>query len=156
MRTAKQYLWVDPSDCIPPHGLDLTPGGRDLKKVEDLQEMFIQYGFDPEKSCLVGYPLDGKIQLLSGTHRHEAAKRANKQIPVTLFLRSYVEAYWGTDKWPELIKDIPVLSLEEWPVEEDIPPSLEERYYRTGAELMNDADIGDPPDEDDSYYIWRS
>jgi hypothetical protein len=112
-RYARLYIWVDPDDCDPPHTLDLTPGSRDLLKVDMLTEAFIQHGFNINEPCLVGYPLDGRIQLLSGTHRHEAAKRAEIKLPVHLVLRSIVEACWGNeDAWTKLIRDIPVRELE--------------------------------------------
>src|ERR1035437_51436 len=98
-RYARQYLLLHPDDCIPPHGLDLTPGSRDSIKVEYLEEYFRAYGFDKSKPALVGYPLNGKVQLLSGTHRHEAAKRVNMMLPVAMRLSSYVEAAWGTLEW---------------------------------------------------------
>lgn len=127
MRYAKHYVLLDPSDCDPPHGLDLEPGSRDSIKVEFLTNCFLKDGFDPDQPALVGYPRDGRIQLLSGTHRHEAAKRANIKLPVTLKLRSIVEAAWGTPAWDELIQDIPVKDLEHSPVINAPPPGLDER-----------------------------
>jgi len=47
---------------------------------------------------------------------------------VTLFLRSYIEAYWGTEKWNSVIEDIPVKDLECMMSIKDIPPGLDERY----------------------------
>lgn len=131
-RLARHYILVNAEDCEPPHGLDLEPGSRDSIKVEYLTKCFIENGFDPNQPALVGYPCNGKIQLLSGTHRHEAAKRAGIQLPVTLKLRSVVEAAWGTPAWDELIKDIPVKDLEWFPIKEDVePPGLDERVDLT-------------------------
>lgn len=131
-RFARHYILVDPSDCEPPHGLDLEPGSRDSIKVEYLTSCFIKYGFDYNEPALVGYPCNGRIQLLSGTHRHEAAKRAGILLPVTLKLRSVVEAAWGTEKWNELIEDIPVKDLEHFPINENVPaPGLDERVNLT-------------------------
>lgn len=128
MRYARLYVLVHPSDCDPPHGLDLTPGSRDSLKVEMLEEAFRTQGFDPKKPALVGYPIDGRIQLLSGTHRHEAARRADIFLPVTLKLRSVVEGSWGTDRWNSLIEDVPVKDLEWAPIREnDWVPGLDER-----------------------------
>ena len=126
-RKVKQYVLLHPDDCDPPHGLDLEPGSRDSLKVEYLVECFTKDGFSKKHAALVGYPLNGRIQLASGTHRHEAAKRANIFLPVTLMLRSYVEAKWGTENWAEFIKDIPVEDLELVDVVSDIPPGLDER-----------------------------
>ncbi len=128
-RVARHYVWLDPEDCVPPHGLDLSPGSRDDQKVCRLEAAFrARGGFDPEYPAVVGYPDGaGKVQQLTGTHRHEAARRAGVKLPVTLFLRSYVEAAWGTDRWATLIQDIPVKDLEHLPVTEDTPPGLEDR-----------------------------
>lgn len=107
-------VWVDPHDCDPPHGLDLTTA-RDADKVNMLMEAFAVRGFDKAHAALVGYPRDGRIQLLSGTHRHEAARRVGIKLPVTLWLQSTIEDGWGTlDDWQRIMKDIPVAILETW------------------------------------------
>lgn len=106
----KVLVWVDPSDCDPPHGLDMQ-SKHDHTKVAMLTEVFQATGFDRNCAALVGYPLNGRIQLLSGTHRHLAAVQAGIQLPVTLWLRSYVEAMWGTEHWDGLIEDISVNDL---------------------------------------------
>jgi hypothetical protein len=127
-RFAKQYILAHPSDCVPPHRLDLTPGGRDDTKVRWLEGMFREAGFSRRHSALVGYPLDGKIQLLSGTHRHEAATRTDTMLPIRMVLRSDVEAAWGTERWADLIRDVPVEDLEMAEVIEGREaPGLDER-----------------------------
>lgn len=118
-RYARQYVLMHPEDLIAPHGLDLTPGSRDTQKVERLTEMFARDGFDKTKAALIGYPSgDGRIQLASGTHRLEAAKRAGIRLPVHITLRSVVEAIWGTDQWIDFLKDKSVEQLEWAPVKE--------------------------------------
>ncbi len=104
------FVLADPWDCVPPHTLDLG-WNHDREKVEALVAAFTLAGFDEQEPALVGYPRDGRIQLLTGTHRCEAARRAGIKLPVTLWLRSDVEATWGTDLWPTVIKDIPVRDL---------------------------------------------
>ncbi len=131
-RLARQYVLLDPSDCDPPHSLDLSPGSRDTRKVEWLEDEFRRNGFDPEEPALVGYVLDGRVQLLTGTHRHESARRAGTKLPTTLYLRSTIEAHWGKETWVDVVKDISVLDLEKFPVREDVtPPTLEERVDLT-------------------------
>ena len=129
IRFARQVLWLHPDDCVPPHGLDLTAGSRDSIKVERLTLAFFGAGFDPREPALVGYPDgSGKVQLLSGTHRHEAARRANIMLPVKIVLRSEVEAAWGLDEWRKVIADIPVKQLLWAPVGEPTPaPGIDER-----------------------------
>lgn len=132
-RFARQYFLASADDCIPPHGLILEPNSRDEIKVQKLTEAFAKDGFDPSMPALVGYPLDGMIQLLSGTHRHEAARRAGIRLPIHLFLRSKVEAAWGKEEeWANLIADIPISKLECAEVIEskDIP-GLDERVDLT-------------------------
>lgn len=127
-RYARQYMWVSPDDCDPPHGLDLTVGSRDTLKVEMLTEAFARDGFDSRQPALVGYPLNGRIQLLSGTHRHEAARRAGIRLPVRMVMRSEVEAAFGTALWAHVIRDLPLAELEHAPVKEGgTPPGLDER-----------------------------
>lgn len=126
MAERKEYVlvWVNPDDCIPPHGLDMD-AYRDACKVETLRKEFEKNGFGPNYPALVGYPLDGRIQLLSGTHRHLAAKKAKILIPVTLWLRSDVERMWGTELWSEVIQDIPVSDLIQYGIKDgvSIPPA---------------------------------
>lgn len=105
-----RLIWIKPTDCDPPHGLDLQ-WKHDSDKVADLERQFRQEGFSLQKPALVGYPKDGRIQLLSGTHRHLAAICADIMLPVTMWLRSYVEAAWGTEHWDDIIRDIPVSDL---------------------------------------------
>jgi hypothetical protein len=105
--------WLDPTDCDPPHGLDLREPHH-YEKVNMLIARFDEAGFDRTHGALVGYPLNGRVQLLSGTHRHEAAVRAGIKLPVTLWLRSDVELAWGDlEEWKRLIQDVPVQVLEE-------------------------------------------
>lgn len=129
LRFARHFVLLHPTDCIPPHGLDLTPGSRDSLKVEMLYEAFIKHGFDPKMPALVGYPDgNGMIQLLSGTHRHTAATRANIFLPVKIILRSIVEASWGLEDWAKVIADIPVSELACMPVQSPVPPpGIDER-----------------------------
>jgi len=90
-------LWVSSNDCDPPHGLDMS-SKHDFDKVAELTTAFLSNGFDKSKSVLIGYPREGRIQLLSGTHRHEAAKRSGVLLPVALWLRSDIENAWGRVK----------------------------------------------------------
>jgi hypothetical protein len=128
-RRARLYVLLHPRDCIPPHPLDPTPGGRDELKVERLAEHFRKEGFNPAMPALVGYPLLGMVQLLTGTHRHEAALRASIYLPVSLRLRSDVGRLWGTDGWADLVADVPVLDLEQALVPETMPILILEEAY---------------------------
>lgn len=110
MNKQKVLVWVNPEDCDPPHGLDME-SKHDYVKVDMLSVAFEKNGFDKNCAALVGYPLNGRIQLLSGTHRHLAALKTGIKLPVTLWLRSYVEALWGTEDWDSLIQDISVNDL---------------------------------------------
>ena len=113
-RLVRAFTWLHPGDCIPPHGLDMQ-WKHDSEKVEKLAQAFGLYGFDVTKPALVGYPLDGRVQLLSGTHRHAAAERTGVLLPVTIWLNSDVRKMWGTPLWDEVIRDIPVEELMKHP-----------------------------------------
>ena len=108
-------VWVHHSDCDPPHGLDME-SEHDRVKVAGLLAQFVQSGFDKRFPALIGYPDgNGRIQLLSGTHRHKAAEVLDTMmLPVTLWLRSDVESSWGLEDWLKVMKDVPVQELESW------------------------------------------
>jgi hypothetical protein len=138
-RRANHFIWVSAEDCDPPHGLDMS-WKHDAEKVAALTEAFKTNGFDKNMPALIGYPNEGRIQLLSGTHRHLAAKQAGIKLPVVIVLRSIVEASWGTDKWNDLIEDIPVNKLENSIVENPVPPpGLDER-----VDLSKDIQYDEP------------
>jgi hypothetical protein len=127
-RYVRTYTLLHPLDCEPPHGLVLAPGSRDELKVARLAAAFSLEGFNSWEPALVGYPLGARVQLLTGTHRREAALRSGILLPVSLWLRSYVEAAWGTDKWATIIEDVPVCQLERVLVSAPSrPPALEDR-----------------------------
>lgn len=135
-RTARRYILVSPSDCDPPHGLDMD-SARDADKVARLEAAFRAEGFDPAQPALVGYPLNGRIQLCTGTHRHLAAERAGIQLPVLIQMRSTIEAAWGTDEWLHVIADVPVRDLERVAVPDEPDPfpappvNMDEFSYRS-------------------------
>jgi len=107
-------IWLNPRDCDPPHGLDLTVA-HDAAKVDGLIHAFRATGFDRSQPALVGYVKDGRIQLLSGTHRHFAARCTDIDIPVTLWLGSDIDKSWGVlEEWAKVMKDISVSALESW------------------------------------------
>lgn len=107
-------VWMHPSDLDPPHGLEMD-WEHDVAKVEMLFNAFTTEGFDRSHAALVGYPLAGRVQLLSGTHRHRAASLIGMSLPIVLWLRSDVEAAWGQlEAWMKVIKDHPVSELERW------------------------------------------
>ena len=55
---------------------------------------------------LVGYPLDGRVQLLSGTHRLAAARHLGwLGVPVRILTREAVERAWGTDAWRDVMRE---------------------------------------------------
>jgi hypothetical protein len=107
-------VWVAPEDCDPPHGLDMA-SNHDADKVAGLAAGFAKVGFDRKAPALVGYPLAGRIQLLSGTHRHLAALLTGVRLPVVLWLSSDIKRAWGhLEQWLRVMEDIPVEILESW------------------------------------------
>ena len=84
-------MWLHPNDCDAPHSVSR------LNQVVDLANDMERRGWDGPN--LIGYPLAGRIQLLSGTHRHAAATLRRAAIPVEIVLRSDIERCWGTEQW---------------------------------------------------------
>lgn len=99
-------ICVRPEDCDPPHAASDT-------KTSELVGLFKDAGFDEDHPALIGYPLNGRIQLLSGSHRHAAAIKTNTKLPVTLWLQSDINAAWGDlEEWAKIMRQIPVKEFE--------------------------------------------
>ena len=83
-----EFVWATPKACDAPH----TP--MHPEQVAVLAEAF-QQGWDCSKPALVGYRLDGRIQLLSGSHRHAAAAIVGLAVPVVVWPEKDVQEVWG-------------------------------------------------------------
>lgn len=106
-------IWVDPADCDPPHEV------RKQERLYPLIEEFSSKGFDKSKPALIGYVLKGRIQLLSGTHRHKSAEITGIKIPVTLWRGDDIDQNWGQlEEWRRVMEDIPVSKLESVDIEQ--------------------------------------
>jgi ParB-like chromosome segregation protein Spo0J len=88
--------------CLPPHRISHPD------KVIDLANDFLRSGWDVRRSILVGYHVGSwsTIQLLSGSHRYEAAKLAGlTMIPVTIYSVEVVWKAWGNvEEWNKLME----------------------------------------------------
>lgn len=84
---------MPPIQCLPPHGV------TDPEKMYALANSFATRGWEGEP--LIGYRIeDGRIQLLSGSHRWAAARLMRKRvIPVRVYPEWYVQALWDTPQW---------------------------------------------------------
>lgn len=90
---------VIPELCIPPHRVSHP------EKVGYFYKQFLYKGWGKGYPKLVGYPWQGRIQLLSGSHRWAAALRARMPIPVAVVPYEQVEEAWGNlELWQELMK----------------------------------------------------
>lgn len=87
-----------PSALTPPHAV-VRPA-----QVDELAADMRARGWSG--SPLIGYPLDGGIQLLTGTHRQAGSIRANlSTIPVKVYPLSVVTRCWGRlNRWLLLIQ----------------------------------------------------
>jgi hypothetical protein len=95
-------------DCDPPHAV------KDFDNFERLAEQFLKKegGWDLDKPVLIGYPLNGRIQLLSGSHRWAAAKVAGIKIPVLVRQRSVIEEFFGNlEEWAKIMQPIPTKEI---------------------------------------------
>lgn len=112
-------IWLSTEDMDPPHGIDMS-SVRDSEAVFAMVRDFETHGFDKSRPALIGYPLNGRIQLLSGSHRYVAAQLTGTKLPVTLWLQSDIHGSWGSlEEWARVMRDIPVAELETW-TREDI------------------------------------
>lgn len=87
----------DPVSLIPPHRITRP------EQVDELQESMLHVGWRGQP--LFGYPFEGGIQLLTGTHRRMAAIRAGLHVPVKVHSLSQVQDIWGTDNWSTLFEE---------------------------------------------------
>lgn len=104
-----QAQLLNPNECLPPHRVT-RPEHRDA-----LALAFVRDGWDPNEPALVGYRLlTGQVQLLSGSHRWDAARLANISIPVVIYKREDVDDAWGNvRRWFEIMRsgDVPTQQL---------------------------------------------
>jgi hypothetical protein len=91
------FLWMNATELEPPH-MVVRPN-QVLELVEDFQTK----GWDTSKPPLRAYPFQGKIQLLSGTHRRAAAELAAIKVPVVVWDTWEVEKAWGTSDWDRIM-----------------------------------------------------
>jgi hypothetical protein len=77
-----------------------------MEQVDILAQQFTEAGWSRSCPALVGYRWDGSIQLLSGSHRWEAAKRAGIKVPVVLVPFERIERAWGIDlaEWSAIMR----------------------------------------------------
>jgi hypothetical protein len=89
---------VDPLSCIPPHRVS------HWEHVDELCASMEENGW--LGPSLVGYYWQGHLQLLSGTHRCQAAILAKPKmlVPVRIYDAWDVQMAWGNlDKWTEIM-----------------------------------------------------
>ena len=85
-----------PGAVTPPHKVTRP------EQVDFLAAAIEEYGW--QGPPLVGYRVDGGVQLLSGTHRHAACRRLGFAMPVVLREFEDVKAAWGDlEKWKQLM-----------------------------------------------------
>lgn len=90
--------WIPPQLCTPPHKVARPD------QVVDLANAFVREGWNPNEPALIGYPFEGGVQLLSGSHRWAASMLAKlDKIPVEIKPLSEIEQSWGTDRWSEVM-----------------------------------------------------
>jgi hypothetical protein len=79
--------------CDPPHRVARP------EQVVELANAFARAGWGRGEPALVGYPLEGRVQLLSGSHRYAAAKMAHLDfLPVAFWSLHAIEKAFG-DLW---------------------------------------------------------
>ncbi len=95
----RRALWLSAFECLPPHAV--THPIREW----DLCRDFRRAGWDLSCPALVGYLSQGRVQLLSGSHRWAAARRAEIKMPVVVVTINVVARARrdGRDAWQRLM-----------------------------------------------------
>ena len=93
---------LHPSVCDAPHRE--TDPDRTIMLMESLDRS----GWRHDRPVLLGYRLDNRVQLISGTHRHIAAWRLDKLLPVILIPKDTIDALYGTDAWVTMMQNPPL------------------------------------------------
>ena len=90
---------ISPGGCHPPHKVTHP------EKLKELIEAFRTTGWDMRNGTLVGYRWeDGRVQLITGSHRHAAAKEVGLAIPVKIVSYEAVWEAWGdVPRWLRLL-----------------------------------------------------
>ncbi len=92
-------IWVKARACDPPHGVTHPD------KMFLLYRQFHKHGWAENEPALVGYEIDRRIQLLSGSHRWEAARLADIYIPVVITPYATVKQSHGDlTAWQQLME----------------------------------------------------
>lgn len=96
--------WIQWDACDPPHRV------THYSKLAELVKSFAAKGWNGQ--ALIAYPFEGRLQLLSGSHRHEAARLVDIRIPVILHSYEFIKHLWGTDLWIDLMNNAPVARMD--------------------------------------------
>lgn len=99
MNPTPEVSWIEPSLCDPPHKVTHP------EKFIDLCGAFCGEGWDINEPPLLGYPIDNKIQLISGSHRWAAALEANIKIPIIVYSYDWIYEIWGSDTWLHILEN---------------------------------------------------
>jgi hypothetical protein len=90
--------WLTLIDVDVPHRV------THFDKLDWLVNEFTIGGWDATKPNLLGYALNARIQLVTGSHRSAAAGIVGIRFPVDIYSYSYMRKIWGTDAWVDLIR----------------------------------------------------
>lgn len=95
------FRWLDAAACDPPHRV------THAEKFDAIAASLAASGWKPDEPVLLGYEREGRVQLITGSHRHAAARAL--RLPLPVLIRHDVDALWGTDGWVRMIAQPPRL-----------------------------------------------
>ena len=94
-----QVVLLHADECWPPHKVSRS------EQVCQLEEQFRVEGWGAGYPNLVGYPWEGRIQLLNGSHRWAAANQIHMPVPVVVVSYEQVEQAWGNlEEWQQIMQ----------------------------------------------------
>lgn len=108
------FIWATPDACDPPHKITKPD------QVEAIAKSLLEDGWIG--NALVGYRCGQRVQLLSGTHRHAAARAAgNVALPVVVWQEDDVWKAFGDEvQWELIMHSGDVMESSSGAVDNDI------------------------------------
>lgn len=96
----EKVQWLLAEECDPPHA---------VTHPEKLEALVLSLRNCWNGPALLGYKFEGRIQLISGSHRWTASQLLGERMPVFMLDYNYVQCCYGMDTWQELMNSAPIV-----------------------------------------------
>lgn len=99
----RTITWLGTDQLDPPHRVTHP------EHADALTADMARVGWRMGAPACLGYDLNGRVQLISGSHRWEACRRLGRLMPVVVMPYAEVAALWGTDAWVSMVLNPPAV-----------------------------------------------